>query len=280
MTPRIPRRATSTALAIALATMIALAPLATAYAEGFYYEASTVDRRENGKELSRMDVRAWIDGPAAKVEFAGTKGTIFESGSYLLTKDAGRTLHLVSPKEKAYSRWDVEGMLASAFALMESAGPMLDLNFSNAASQKMGEDDGGSLLGYPTRRYQWQTAYDMRLSVIGIKRQYRVESQQEFWVTKSLDAEGFRVWLRPDRVRTGNEEFDELLAAEMTKVEGFPLKTIIKTKMTTGKGKTQNSISTTEVTTLRPESSIPAATFELDPSYTEKPFLPGMPRQE
>jgi hypothetical protein len=62
----------------------------------------------------------------------------------------------------------------------------------------------------------------------------------------------------------------------MAKVKGFPLKTVTKSKMTTGKGKQQNATSTTEVTTLRQES-IPAGTFELPADYEERPFLPGMP---
>ena len=154
----------------------------------------------------------------AKVEFADQKGTMFKPGSYLLTKDAGRTLYLVDPKEKAYSRWDLEAMLATTFALIEGTGPLLDLEFSNASSKKLGEDDGGTLLGYPTRHYQWQSAHDMKLSVLGMKRQYHIESVQDFWSTDQLGAEGFKVWLRPDRTRTGNSGLDELLTSEMATV--------------------------------------------------------------
>ena len=44
-----------------------------------------------------------------------------------------------------------------------------------------------------------------------MKRQYHVDQVQEFWSTDQLDADGFKVWLRPDRTQTGNPEFDELL---------------------------------------------------------------------
>jgi uncharacterized protein DUF4412 len=275
MVRRDKRRSASTTALIGLALVIALAPLSAAAAEGFYYEALTVDRLDTGKERSRIQVRGWIDGGAAKIEFQDTKGTMFKGGSYLLTKDGGRTLYLVDPKEKAYSLWDMEAMFATMAALLESTGPLLDLDFSNASSQKLGEDDGGAVLGYPTRHFTWQNAYDMRMSIMGIKRQYHMDLVQEFWSTTQLDAEGFKVWLRPDRTKTGSKEFDELLSAEMAKVEGFPLKTIIKSRMTTGKGKTQSATSTTEVTTLR-EESIPASSFELPAGYEERPFLPGM----
>jgi hypothetical protein len=272
-------RSIRTAAALVLAAAAALLPLAAAHAEGYYYEATTVDQLENGKERSRIQVRGWIDGAAAKVEFADQKGTMFKAGSYLLTKDGGRTLFLVDPKEKAYSRWDVEAMLASMFALIESTGPLLDLDFSNATSKKLAEDDGGTVLEYPTRHYQWQSAYDMRLSVLGMKRQYHVESVQDFWSTDQLAAEGFKVWLRPDRTRTGNEGLDEMLSGEMSKVQGFPLKMVTKSTLTTGKGKQQNSTSTMQVTTLRPES-VEASVFELPAGFEERPFLPGMPPPE
>jgi hypothetical protein len=269
------RRSSSIALVIGFATVMAMVPLQAAFAEGFYYEATTVDRLDTGKERSRIQVRGWVDGDAAKVEFQDAKGSMFKGGSYLLTKDGGRTLYLVDPKEKEYSLWDLEAMFATMGALLESTGPLLDLDFSNAASQKLGEEDGGTILGYPTRKYQWQSSYDMKMSILGIKRQYHMELLQDFWSTDRLDAAGFKVWLRPDRSKTGSKEFDELLSTEMVKVEGFPLKTVTKSKMTTGKGKQQNATSTTEVTTLR-EESVPATTFELPAGYEERPFLPGM----
>ena len=266
-------------LAVLSMALAVLAPVSAALAEGFYYESTTSDRLENGKERMRNVVRGWIDGEKAKIEFADQKGTMFKPGSYLLTTDAGRTLFLIDPKEKAYSRWDVDAMLASTFALMEGMGPLLDIDFANATSKKLSEEDGGAVLGYPTKRYQWQSTYDMKMTIIGMKRQYHIDSVQDFWSTTSLDAQGFKVWLRPDRTRTGDSELDSILSGEIAKVQGFPLKSVTQSTMTTGKGKEQKSVITMEVTTLRAES-VPASTFEMPQGYEERPFLPGMPPPE
>ncbi|HVR29176.1 MAG TPA: hypothetical protein VMS86_06525, partial [Thermoanaerobaculia bacterium] len=220
--------------ALSLAILIVLAPLATAAGEGFYYEATTIDQSEKGKERSRMLVRGWVDGGGAKIEFVDQKGTMFGEGTYLLTENGGETLYLVNPKEKAYSKWDMEEMFATMGALLESTGPLLDLEFSNASSQKLGEEDGGGLLGYPTRRYKWQSAYDMRMSIMGMKRQYHIDMLQDFWVTDRLNDEGFKVWLRPDRMKTGSKQFDELLTSDLGRINGFPLKSVTHTTMTTG----------------------------------------------
>src|SRR5688572_22900868 len=87
-------------LAVLALALTVLAPVSAALAEGFYYEATTKDQLENGKERSHSLVRGWIDGANAKIEFADQKGTMFKPGSYLLSTDAGRTLYLVDPKEK------------------------------------------------------------------------------------------------------------------------------------------------------------------------------------
>ena len=259
--------------------LILLAPLAAASAESFYYEATTTDRLENGKERSRVLVRGWVDEGKGKVEFTDTQGgTMFKDGGYLLTKDGGATLYLVDPKEKSYMEWDVDQMFATMAALLDSTGPLLNIDFSNPSSQKLGESDGGTLLGHPTKKYQWQSAYDMQMKVLGMKRQYHVEQMMDFWATDRLDDKGFAIWLRPDRVKTGDQELDQILTSDMGRINGFPLKSVITTKMTTGKGKTQTSVSTMEVTTLR-EESIAGSSFELPADYKRVEFLPGMPPQ-
>ena len=78
---------------------------------------------------------------------------MFKPGSYLLTKDGGLTLYLVDPKEKAYAKWDLDAMLATAFAKLERTGPLLHIEIENATSKKLGEDDGGVVAGYATRHY-------------------------------------------------------------------------------------------------------------------------------
>jgi len=278
-------------IALGLGLVYALAPLYAAWPESFYYEARTTDRIEGGKERSHNLVKGWVDGAAAKVEFQDQKGTVFKPGSYLLTQDGGLTLYLVDPKERAYAKWDLDAMLATTFAKRESTGPRLHIEIGNVTSTKLGEGDGVVVVGHTTRHYQWQSGYDMKVSalrdtvalpLVGLKsgatvenRQYHVDLVQEFWSTEQIDADGFKVWLRPDSNRTGHSGFDRLLENRMAKAKGIPLKSVTRSKTTTGKGKEQSSVLTVEVTTLRKEP-VAASTFELPAGYEERPFLPGM----
>jgi hypothetical protein len=115
------------------------------------------------------------------------------------------------------------------------------------------------------------------MKMMGFKQETRVDMIQDVWSTTDLDARGFGVWLRPDRaLQTGNEEFDKLISSQAATVRGFPLKTVNVSTTTNKKGKSMQTTSTTEVTTLRDES-IPASTFGWPDSYTEIEIIPEMP---
>jgi hypothetical protein len=254
---------------------------ATAQGAGYYYEARTVTQGEKQKQRDEMKVKAWVDGPKAKIEFVttGQKKGMFSDGSYLLTKDAGETVYLVDPKEKTYAEFDLEQMMAAAgqaMAMLEQMGGMFQMEFTDVYNEKLSEGSGGSVLGYDTTHYRYKSGYTMKLGMMGFKQQNRVDMIQDLWCTDHFDAAGFGVWLRPDRaLKTGNEEFDKLINSQMAKVKGFPLKAVNVSTTTNKKGKAVQHTSTTEVTTLR-EESVADATFEVPAGYTETQIVPEM----
>jgi hypothetical protein len=228
-----------------------------------------------------MQVKAWVEGEAAKVEFVtGDKEGPFSSGSYLVTKDGGETVYLVNPGEETYGSFDLEAMMAAAGQAMNALnqmGGMVKMEFTDVSSEMLSEEAGGSVLGYDTTHYRWKSGYTMRMKVMGMKQENRVDMIQDVWSTDELEARGFGVWLRPDRaLKTGNEEFDKLISSQAATVRGFPLKTVNVSTTTGKKGKTMQTTSTTEVVTLR-EESIPASTFGWPDHYTEVEILPAMP---
>src|SRR5262249_39082986 len=83
------------------------------------------------------------------------------------------------------------------------------------------------------------------------------------------------VWLRHDPPRTGNEQFDKLIAGETEKqrVSGFPLKTVGTTTTTQKRGKPSVTHHTLEVTLLETKS-IPDSTFEIPAGYKEPRMVP------
>jgi len=254
---------------LAFSAVLALV-LAGPLQAGIYYESVTTGERPR----DTVRVKSWVEGEQAKIEFEdGGNQPFMSKGSYLLTQDGGRTLYLVDPKEKTYSRWDLEAMLQTFGQVMEAMGPMMNISIDNAQVEELGQEAGGTLVGLPTTRYRYRTSYDLNMKIMGMKRGQHVEMEQEIWSTDAVVAPGLGVWLRAFRP-TGFEGLDELVQAEMDKLRGFPLKTVTVTTMTNKKGKQNTTRSTMEVTVLDQSRTIPDATFEIPAGYQETEMIP------
>lgn len=258
---------TYSALAAAIACAAAAQPQA-ASAAGYYFESNT---ETDGQTMS---VRAWVEDEKAKVEFFEGGQGFFQEGGYMLTSDGGQTLYIVDPDEMTYSELDLDQLLAFAGSILNATGGLVQMEFSDLTNERVGEEPGGEILGYDTTRYEFHTAYTMTMGVLGFKRSTSSTSQQEMWCTDEIDAPGFRVWLSPDRFRTGNAELDEFVQAQYQDLDCLPLRSRTTTTMTGERGRDQTTVAVTEVTVLREEASIPASTFELPAGYTSQPFLP------
>jgi hypothetical protein len=245
---------------------------------GIHYQATTKTENVQASRSSEIRVEGWAAGDKAKVEFKeSTDGNpVTQKGTYIVSKDGGKTLYLVNPEEKTYAVWDLKGMLGAAGAVMNGVGPLLKVQFSEPKVEKLAEDDGGTLLGIPTRHYKYRTSYTMSMRVLGMGNSSDVVTEQEFWTTTKLGDAGLGVWLRSEPPRTGNAELDKLLTAERYKMQGFPLKTVTVTSSTDKKrGRTNTTRSSMEVTQLDASASVTAPSFEIPAGYKETQLLPA-----
>lgn len=260
---------------LSLVCAFVLAPaLATPAAAGVHYEAVTTAEGQQGKPQT-IRVEAWIEGPNAKILFTESNNPVAGSGNYMLTRDAGKTLLMVNPEEKTYSTWDLDAMMEGIGNLMQSMGPILNLKIDNIHVESLLEEPGGSLLGLSTTHYRYRTSYDMTIKVLGMGRSNAVEQLQDIWATDQLADAAIGVWLRKAPA-TGNPELDELMRAEMSKTKGFPLKMVQVSTTTDKKGRSNESRTTTEVTTLERGVAIPGGTFEIPTGYKETEMvIPG-----
>jgi hypothetical protein len=247
---------------------------------GIHYKSTTKTQATAPAQSSDVQVEGWAAGDKAKIEFeAATAGNpVTQAGTYLITKDGGRTLYLVNPEEKTYAVWDLQAMLGTAGAVMNGIGPLLKIQFSTPKVEKLLEEDGGTLLGMPTRHYKFRTSYTMTMKVLGMGSTTDVVTEQEIWSTDKLADVGLGVWLRAEPPRTGNAEFDKLIDAETFKIQGFPLKMVtVSTTTDKKKGKSTTTRSTMEVTQLDANASVPASAFEIPAGYKETQILPTRP---
>jgi hypothetical protein len=268
-------------LTLAILVAVALVSGATAAHAGYYYEAVTTTVSEDAGMNGATTVSVWVDGDSTKIQFAsGQQVGVFGPGTYLVTRDAGENLYLVNPEEKTYSNFNLGQMLGTVSQVMEGMGNLLKVEFADVHSKKVSEGPGGTILGYGTTHVTFQSGYTMRMAVMGMKQENTVEMDQEVWVTDAFDPRAFTVWLRPDKRMSGMfEGLDEMMEAEFSKIDGVPLKGVVKTTTTDKKGRVTTSTSTTEVIALR-EDSVPASTFEIPAGYTETQVMPDMSQIE
>jgi hypothetical protein len=252
-------------------------------AAGIHYKSVTKTEAEGSKaRSSETQAEGWVSGEKAKIVFVESSGSpMTQQGSYILTKDGGKTLYLVNPKDKTYAEWSLQGMLGAVGAVMNGMGPLLKVQFDNLKVDRVAEGDGGLVAGLPTRHYKSHTSYTMTIKVLGMGNTANVVSEQDVWATTRVSDVAMGVWLRAEPLRTGNAEFDKLITSQAAKYQGFPLKVVTVSTSTPQKGnKVTHSTATTEVTQLETNASVPASSFEIPAGYKETQIVPTQQGEE
>ena len=243
---------------------------------GIHYKSTTKSDgpRNPGSEVQ---VEGWVSGEKARVEFKDSTGpnTMTQKGTYLLTKDGGKTIYLVNPEEKTYGVMDLSAMLGAVGTVMNGMGPLLKIQFSEPKVEKILDEDGGKVAGVAAHHTQYRTSYTTSVKVLGMGRSSAVVSEQDFWTTTKVVDPGMGVWLRAEPPRTGNADFDRLISTEKYKLQGYPLKMVTVTTNTDSKnGKVTTTHSSMEVTELDTSASVPASSFEIPAGYKEAQMAP------
>ena len=231
---------------------------------GVYYVAQTTAEGGKSAKQQNMIVKAWASGDSGKVVFEESENPMMGKGTYLITKDGGKTMFLVDPKEKTYMKWDLDSMMG----LLGGAMKMMNLKFTDPKVEFLGEEPGGLVAGIPTTRYSYRTSYAMSMSFMMMKKNSRVMKDEEIWAATKLADAALGIWLRKAPPKTGNEDMDKLIKAEMGKVQGFPLKRKTVTTSTDEKGNKEVTAITMEVTELQ-MVPVPDSTFEIPSDYKE-----------
>lgn len=264
--------------------LLALCLSATNVFAGFHYTATTTTQSSNGNHVTKVE--AWIEGGNAKIVFIEAAGNpMAQDGSYIITTDGGKTMFLVNPKEETYMEWDMDQMFQMASDVMESMGGLMDFEITDPEVKLLEQGPGDKVQGYSTAYVKYRTAYDMQMRVLGMKQVHSYDTIQEMWTTDALTDEAFGAWLRTRPPAMKDSDLDRLIQAEMSKIKGFPLKTVTVTntkqwnrKKTKVKDE-QTTTSTMEVTSLK-KVSVAASTFEIPANYTKTELGGGASEDE
>lgn len=219
------------------------------------------------------------DGGNAKMEIVEAPDNPFmPRGSYMLYT-AGEML-LVNPAQRTYARFDssmLEGMA-------EMAGQM---EFTDVEFEKVVDEPGESIAGYPTRHYQFKSSWAMSMQGMPVKTEQ--STVEDLWTTTAIELD---LPATPLSSMSGMpSQVAEIVDNQgLRQVEGMPLKhvSVQSTKvnmsglgalgglgarlggrmLSGGAAGGGDTTTTMEVTDIA-EVDVPAATFELPDGYQE-----------
>lgn len=252
-------------LAASVATASAAAP-----STGYYYEATTTESGgKKGDATTKM--RAWVEGPRARLEFLERTRKDLPQGSYLVTKDGGETVFLVNPKKKTFARWELDDAVNDVAERLKKDGGMVKLQVSDIGQENLLEEPSEPILGFPATHRRWSSGYTMKYALLGIQQERREDAVRDVWYSDRIGGAGFESLLSPKRLKTGHEGLDKVLAGKLGDPRGFTLRSETVTKVRKGKGEPQTLRARTEVTLLREEKGAPDL-FEVPAGYAEKSF--------
>lgn len=242
-----------------------------AFAGVTFTQITTVD----GKRTAVIKISA--DGGNAKMEIVESPDNPFMTpGSYMLMSD-GEML-LVNPAARTFARFDAS--MAEGAAAM--AGQM---EITDVELEKVVDEPGESIEGYPTRHYQFKSSWKMGMQ--GMPMKIEARTVEDLWTTTAIDLPATPMG------PSGGGMPTQVLAENqgLRQVEGVPLRhvTVQSTKTSMGAlgalggigarmgglgrgagaaGGGGDTTTTIEAVDIE-EADVPAATFELPDGYRE-----------
>jgi hypothetical protein len=254
---------------VAIVAVLTLTLASGAWA-GMVFTSTTTVEGGKGAQQQASKVKGWADGDRGKVEFIESGNPMLAVGNFLITRDGGKEVFLVNPKDKTYAKWDMEGMMQMAGGAMK----MMNMKFSDPVVEKLGEELDGLVANVPTIHYRFRTSYSMSMNFMGMKSSSKVVKEEEIWSAPKLVEMALGIWFRKTPPKFGDPSLDNLVKAEMDKIQGYPLKRVWVQTSVNEKGKTEVTKMTMETTSLE-MALVPASTFEIPAGYTETNLFGG-----
>lgn len=226
---------------------------------GIVYSVSTRTTQENTDAVMR--VRTKVEGEFARIELLeGAVGPL-HAGTYMLTRDGGKTIYFVDPGNKTYGLLDRTAMLGESGARVAEA---VKVTTTAPKLEKVVDERGPKVLGLETRHGKFKTSYSITVKLLEAYTS-AIVSEDEVWWTDKLNDGAVTKWSLQD-VMPQDPAGDALMSVERSKHVGFPLKRTIVTRAEETDGRETVVQTTMEVTDLN-VTTIPDTEFEIPKGF-------------
>jgi hypothetical protein len=237
--------------------LIAFVLLLTASAHaGVVYSATT--KSTTGQAVAATSVRGYIQGPNARLEFL--QGSSIAPGTYVLTRDGGKSFVQIDPEHKTYTRW--QGPQSNIALTAEAKAAKTSV--TDPKIEKLLDEDGGLILGMPTRHVRYRTSYSFTITLLRPHTTHMI-SEDDIWITQQIKDPALKQWLTAE---TG-EQTDALTRSELAKINGVPLKRVTKLTSIEEDGEAEDTHTEMNVTRIE-QRTLPRSTFGIPAGYKER----------
>jgi hypothetical protein len=218
-------------------------------------------------ETFNMRVRTTAEGSNARIEILEGGPAPFSTGSWVLTRDGGKTFTVVDPEHKSYASLTPASTLNDVDTRIERQTKITN---TKPEIVLLSQEPGPPMFGYATAHAQFRTKYVVTFKLVNSFTTH-VTREDEVWAAPSLatvsskDAPALSVGAQMG--------IDPLSASLEFRQLGFPLKRISTTTSVSVDGTVERIVTNMEVKDIK-EGAVDASGFEV-PSGFKNVARPG-----
>jgi hypothetical protein len=244
------------------------------------YDFIQTSRSDSGSaQPLDFTARAIIDGNRSRVDFLG--GNAYPPGTYVISNNNARQFLFVDPTQKSYTELNT---MTVASALGTS-----DIKIENFTSSVTKLEDRPVIAGIPADHYRLTMTYDITVTFRAMPLKQSVRTTIDKWTTIQF-GDSVDDAFAGATLQTGNPDLDKLIAAEATRIRGFPLRQSFQVVTTNLSAKsnassplrvpmTHTRVREVTVTSIGEVKSDPRA-FHVPTDYRKVNFAEGVPKSQ
>src|SRR5262245_52415119 len=165
--------------------------------------------------------KTWTEGKSLKAIVEASDDSDLSKGNFVISRDGGATWIAASARWKRYLELSPEELRERLGSHSKELGTRLE----SLTVQKVAEQDGGPVAGYPTRRYTVRVYATMRTRRFWRDVSSRMVVTENIWMAQSVPTPKPELGMIMQE-STGALEVDRALAKRDAK--GFPMKRVVE----------------------------------------------------
>jgi hypothetical protein len=165
-----------------------------------------------------LDVR--VEGDLARLDIQSSDDPNLAAGTTLLTSDRGETFLVVNPALQEY--FSLPRSVITNFKQQQAV--RLHVTADQISSEKVGEDRGPEIAGYPTRHLRFHLHLATHQARAAGELTTSIDVFEHFWLAEQLSQRNTDLAMLSDSSATGIPSLDEFLRAQILESPGFILR--------------------------------------------------------